>query len=396
MTSTESNATSDALEAVANGMSVRQAAKTFNVSRYFLRGRIRGKPLRRDAQSHLQCLSPAQERFLVDWMLLQARLGWEAPQSRLSLFAQSLFDASGGQNSLGKNWHSRFFKRWPVTQFLKSSSAKIPRSIDSSWTNTREFFDRLDHPLLASIPPSRTYTVTEIGGTVGPGDKSLAVGSAVVRMIYTAVRGIQKWATVMECVNGDGRALKPLVIFRGVKVHQSDNNDFDIVSFEASPTSCASAQVPLRWLQDIFLPLSKPNDDQWRHLIVDHDASYLSEDFVLACFKEKVWLDFLPANTLHMLQPLALGPFPILKRTYQDQLVKNCATDSSVDSETSVFLDAWNMGRKEAFQPQNIRAGWFAAGIFPRDQSRALRNRQTRRRRTVQPNRGSTTLLDSK
>lgn len=215
MTSTGFNATSDALEAVANGMSVRQAARTFNVSRYFLRGRIRGKPLRRDAQSRLQSLSPAQERFLVDWMLLQARLGWEAPHSRFSLFAQSLFAASGGQNPLGKDWHVRFFKRWPVAQSLNSPSTKIPRSIDSSWTNTLEFFDRLDHPLLASIPPSRTYTVAEIGGTVGPGDRTLAVGSAAVRRMCMAVRGIQNWATVMECVSGDGRALKPLVIFRG-------------------------------------------------------------------------------------------------------------------------------------------------------------------------------------
>lgn len=379
MTSADSIATNNALKAVANGMSVRQAAKTFRLSRDFIHGRIRGKPLRKDAQKRLQSLSPAQEQSLVDWMLLQARLGWEPPHSRVHLFAQSLFAASGGRNRLGKDWHTRFFKRWPATKSLKKPTVKIPHVITSCWTNTSEFFDRLDHPLLSSIPPSRTYTVAEIGSTIGPGDNTLVVGSAGVRKMCTLVRGMQESVTVMECVSGDGRALKPMAIFRGVEVHPFGKDDFDTLSFDASPCGFASNQVALRWLQDIFLPLTKPDDGGWRHLIVDDDASYLGEDIMLACFKEKVWLDFLPANTLHMLQPLVLGPLPVLKRTYRHQLLQNLAKDSAPNFRTSVFLDAWNTCRKEAFQPQNIQAGWFAAGIFPRDRSRALSNKTTRR-----------------
>ena len=395
MTSADSNVTDNALKAVANGMSVRQAAKTFRLSRYFIHGRIQGKPLRRDAQKRLQSLSPDQEQFLVDWMLLQARLGWETPHNRVHLFAQCLFAASGGQNRLGKDWHTRFFKRWPVTKSLKPPTATPPGVIGSCWTNTSEFFDRLDHPLLASIPPSRTYTVAEIGSTIGPGDSTLVVGSASVRKMCTLVRGMQKSVTVMECVSGDGRALKPLVIFRSVVIHQFGKDDFDTLSFDASPSSFASNQVALRWLRDIFLPLTKPDDGGWRHLIVEDDASYLGEDIMLACFKEKVWLDFLPANASHMLQPLVLGPLPVLKRSYRCQLLENLAKDSTPNLRPPVFLDVWNTCRKEAFQPQNIQDGWSAAGIFPRDRSQALSNKPTRRSGRSQLNVDTTMTRES-
>lgn len=378
----DSNVTNNALKAIANGMSVRQAAKTFRLSRYFIRGRLRGRPLRRDAQSSLQSITPAQELFLVNWVLLQARLGWEPPRNRFRLFAQCLFAASGGQTTLGKDWHTRFFKRWPATKSLNSPSKNVPRITSSSWTNTLEFFDRLDHPLLANIPPSRTYTVDEFGSMIGHKDNAISVGPASVRKMFTTDHGVHEPVTIMECISGDGRALKPLVIFRGVKgqqqcsVNQVDRKDFENWSFEASPSGYISSQIALHWLENIFLPLTKPADGGWRHLILHDHASHTDEDFVLACFKEKVWLHFFPANTSHMLQPLALSPFLVLKRTYQDRLLEHSAAGLSVTSRVLVFLDAWNESRKKAFLPQNIQAGWLAAGIFPRDCSRALRNRQ--------------------
>ena len=64
-----------ALEAIADGQSIRETAKQYNVSKDYLRRRVAGQPTREESDKMKQSLSEYQEQQLVDWVLLQARLG---------------------------------------------------------------------------------------------------------------------------------------------------------------------------------------------------------------------------------------------------------------------------------------------------------------------------------
>ena len=110
-----------------------------------------------------QSLSPSQEQQLVDWVLLQARLGWAPPHSRFRLFAQRIYRQSGGRTNLGKHWHHGFFRRHPEVKSVRSTGVDFLRVNGASRANIEEFFDRLDDPRLADVLLEDTWNVDEIG-----------------------------------------------------------------------------------------------------------------------------------------------------------------------------------------------------------------------------------------
>lgn len=128
-----------ALSEVAGGSSIRAVAKQYHVSKDNLRRRIKGTITRKEFNAERQSLSPAQEQQLVDWVLLQARLGWAPPYSRFRLFAQRIYHQSGGQKRLGKHQHLRFFARRPEVEAARATSIDSQRANGASRTNIVEF-----------------------------------------------------------------------------------------------------------------------------------------------------------------------------------------------------------------------------------------------------------------
>ena len=375
-----------ALNLIAGGQSIRETARQFHVSKDWLWRRFNGVVTRTDFNSSRQVLSPELEKQLAEWVLLQARLGWAPPHSRFRLFAQTLVRASGSDHRLGKRWHKQFFKRNPSVKSVRSTGIDFLRVNGASAANINEFFDRLDHPRLAEVMAEDTWNVDEVGSMIGLGDNPLVIGPAAVRKVYTMDPGNREWVTILECVSGGGRALSPLVIFKGEDVQQQwfqgqiDEPDFDSWQFCTSQKGWTNNSIALRWLKDIFLPETKPSSDRWRHLILDGHGSHVTEEFMLACLEAKVWLDFLPAHTSQVLQPLDLGSFSVLKRSYRKHLREACASSLTMTPKKPEFLEAWNKARKEAFRRTIIAAGWKATGIFLRDRSKPLNSRLARDR----------------
>lgn len=317
-------------------------------------------------------------------MLLQARLGWAPPHSRFHFFALTVHRQSGGEH-LGKHWYEAFFSRHPEIKLIRSMGIDFLRVNGATRANIEEFFDRLDDPGLAEVLQADTYNVDEIGTMIGLGYNPLVIGPSAVRKIYTMDPGNREWVTILECISADGRVLPPLVIFKGVYVQQQwfqqqfDALDFTNWKFCASEKGWTNNAIGLQWLTEVFIPLTAPaNPERWRHLILDGHGSHADDAFMLACLEAKIWLDFLPAHTSHVLQPLDLGSFSVLKTIYRKTLREACASSLTMAPGKPEFLQAWNLARKVAFTPANYASGWRATGIFPRDRNKALNNRLAR------------------
>ncbi|KAK7990486.1 transposase [Apiospora arundinis] len=175
----------------------------------------------------------------------------------------------------------------------------------------------------------------------------------------------------------DGRYLNPFWIFKGVHVQSQwfpdEDDDFGneddsawhswLVS--ASPNGWTSHELALVWLREIFIPESAPEDpEQWHLLILDGHSSHTTDEFMITCLDHKIWVLYLPAHTSHILQPLDLGLFYILKRRFR--------TEITIRS------------RHVAFRPYNIAKGWKATGIYPRDIDKPL-NSKLQLRGATQP-----------
>lgn len=319
-----------AIRLVHDGWSIRSAAKRHRLSRDTLSRRLIGGRSSQTFHADLQRLSPVQEKFLADWALCQASLGYAPPCSRFRLFAQSIYYQGGGQGVLGVYWCTRFLRRHQELKSLRSVRYDWKRANAAQSDNIVEFFGRLDDEAIRTIPPCHTYNADEIGTMLGIGDNPLVVGTSELKEIFINDPLNREWVTIIECVSGSGVALPPTIIYSGKSVQQQCFGDVfnDEVAqwmFCTSPSGWSANEIALNWLTDIFIPRTQPEDpSQWRHLIIDGHRSHTQLEFLMRCLTAKIWVDVVPAHTSQVLQPLGVGLFSVLKRSFRSHLRRTC------------------------------------------------------------------------
>ena len=129
MTNYTEDEVNQALEAIANGQSIRIAARNWGIPRSTLRSRITGTQPRAIAFASQQKLSPTQESHLVEWIQVQAALGLPPTHQQIREFAERILRLRGGPQTLGKNWFQAFLCRNPSIKVQRA------RAIDSQRIN---------------------------------------------------------------------------------------------------------------------------------------------------------------------------------------------------------------------------------------------------------------------
>ena len=99
-------------------------------------------------------------------------------------------------------------------------------------------------------------------------------------------------------------------------------------------------------------------------LILDGHSSHISLDFLWACKQNKVYLLFLPPHSSHVLQPLDLSVFSLVKRFYRQQIQALSYLDDAARVKKERFITAYYHARERAITERVIRAGWATAGIW--------------------------------
>ena len=171
-------------------------------------------------------------------------------------------------------------------------------------------------------------------------------------------------------MSATGAAIAPLVIFKGKSVQKqwfpSDMGLYQGWHFTATPNGWTSDDTALEWLQKVFIPNTQPSDlSEARLLIIDGHGIHTTTDFMYSCFQNNIYLLFLPAHTSHILQPLDLAVFSVLKRAYRKQLGYIQYLNDSIIIGKRNFLKFYQRARLKDLSGQNIRAGWKTAGLRP-------------------------------
>ena len=207
-----------AIKDTTNGKSLRLAAREQGVPYPILRGRIEGGENHSNTVESQQRLSRVQEDHLANWVLTQEALGVPLTYTQIKEFAQRLLILKGDYKSLGKRWIQAFLQRNPT---LKT---KRFRNIDSRRVNSatipiiKSWFQLLAIPQIQAIKPEYRYNIDESGIMEGFGANRLVVGSAGKRSIQKKQPGACAWTLFLECISATGKALTPLVMFKGKTV----------------------------------------------------------------------------------------------------------------------------------------------------------------------------------
>ncbi|KAK8073370.1 transposase [Apiospora phragmitis] len=248
-----------AIHDVKLGLGVREAVRKWDATRSYVNRRLAGVPTRQELNKDRQALSPLLEAQLAHWAIGQARLGFAPALVKFRSMAQRMLNASGTSYQLGQRWHARFLARNGDVKATRSRIINYNRVNGATVANINVFFDRLDAPELANIPPERFYNTDEMGIGQGVRGDHWVISEATSHIALKKDVEKGEWITALECVSCDGVALPPLVIFKGVDVQSQwfpDQNRhlWDDWRFKASARGWTSNTTALNWIEDIFIP----------------------------------------------------------------------------------------------------------------------------------------------
>jgi hypothetical protein len=373
---------------VAAGYSIRRAAQANGVPFSTLHGRLRGALPSIEAQEDVMKLSLSVERRLADWIRIQAALGLPPSHATVREFALRILQRGFDPNNpptLGKRWVTHFLHRHPSIATKQGKIIDSVRVSGASEDRIALFFERLRVPEVTCILGRNRYNMDETGLMEGKGANGIVIGRSEVRQELVKDIGNRSWISIVECIGTDGTNLSPLVIYTGAKVQAqwfhdafspSDYKEISKWKFDSTKTGYSNCEIALWWLKDVFIPQTAPKDpSEWRLLFLDGHESHVSDDFMWECYNSKIWLIYPPSHATHVLQPLDVGVFSVLKSKYRAKLSQVRFNSTSSPIAKQVFLLCYKRAREDAFSAKNITSAWRTTGLWPVSMTSAMRSR---------------------
>ena len=114
-----------AIDETIEGVSIRIAAKNWNIPYNTLRNRIKGYQTHRQAAESQQRLPLELETKLTTWILAQHDLGYPLIHQEIRVFVEHILCRSGDDSKLGKRWIQCFLRRNPVIKVGRSCGIDV-------------------------------------------------------------------------------------------------------------------------------------------------------------------------------------------------------------------------------------------------------------------------------
>ncbi|GFO12204.1 transposase, partial [Plakobranchus ocellatus] len=162
----------EAVKAVKNGQTIRQAAHNYGINKSSLWRAVRnfsaGKSLvsLSEASQFRRIFSLEEEAVLVEYLLKASRIGFSLDTSTLKSLAirnsKRVPDSWRTQKSAGKDWLKGFKSRHSQLSIRTPEPTSIARATAFNKTNVGPFFDKLKQLYEElSLTPERIYNVDE-------------------------------------------------------------------------------------------------------------------------------------------------------------------------------------------------------------------------------------------
>ncbi|KAH7464036.1 hypothetical protein FOMA001_g17889 [Fusarium oxysporum f. sp. matthiolae] len=181
--------------------------------------------------------------------------------------------------------------------------------------------------------------------------------------------GNREWITVIQAINAEGQAIPPFIIGAG-QYHLAnwyrDSNLPGDWAIATSQNGWTDNELGLEWLKHFDRCTTKRSNARYRLLILVGHESHHSVDFEIYCKENKIITLCMPAHASHLLRPLDVGCFAVLKKAYGREIEHLIRCSITHISKTE-FFPAFYAAFKATFTTSNIRGGFRGAGLAPFD-----------------------------
>jgi len=108
-----------------------------------------------------------------------------------------------------------FIRRNPILKTKKQLRIDSVRVNGATSNIIRPWFQKLEVPSIKAIKPENRWNMDEASIMEGQGENGLVVGSVDRRVIQKKQPSSKAWTSFIECISVIGKALLPLLIFKG-------------------------------------------------------------------------------------------------------------------------------------------------------------------------------------
>lgn len=348
--------------------SQRQAARAYGIPRSTLQSRLQGCQPHASAHSNQQRLTPEQERFLVEWILEEDTRAQPPSHPRVREMASRILQMNGDHAPLGQLWVPHFIARNPQVASIVGRTIETARTTGAQYEQIRAFLELFERTRIElGIQNEDIWNMDETGVALGVCTNTRVLASSSKKKAYIKSPEDREWVSIVEAISATGVKLQCLVIFKGKHLQTTwfPAQGAPDWLYTTSENGWTSNQIGYEWLQRIFLPNTTPHQGTWRLLILDGHGSHIPVDFMMTCKENNVWLLYLPPHASHVLQPLDLAPFSVVKTKYRSEIRALSALDDAAPIKKERFVVSYNKAREEGLTERVIRAGWRASGLCP-------------------------------
>ena len=124
--------------------------------------------------------------------------------------------------------------------------------------------------------------------------------------------------------------------------------------YTTSQNGWTAQEIGIEWLWRINIPETRREGNRWRLLILDGHGSHIDIEFMWLCRQAQIWLLYLPAHTSHILQPLDLAAFSVVKSRYRDQIQALSSLDDAAPVKKERFISSYNQACEEGLSERVI------------------------------------------
>ena len=361
-----------ALQALRNDpkLSIRGAALIYQVCHQKLGRRQRGMQSRRDWVPKSRKLSDLEEQIIVQFILDLDSRGFPPRLRGVEEMANRLL-ADRDAPPVGKRWASNFIKRYKElkTRFFRRYDYQRAKCEDP--TEIRKWFKLVENIIAKyGIDLADIYNFDEVGFLMGMIASGMVVTGSERRARPKSVQpGNREWITVIQAINAEGWAIAPFIIGAG-QYHLAnwyrESNLPDDWAIATSPNGWTDNELGLEWLKHFERCTNTRSVGRYRLLILDGHESHHSLDFEKYCQANKIVTLCMPPHSSHLLQPLDVGCFSLLKKAY-GQEIEHLIRCSITHVSKTEFFPAFYAAFQATMIEKNIKAAFRGAGLAPLD-----------------------------
>jgi hypothetical protein len=342
----------------------------YKVNRMTLRRRQNGIKSQCDSIPKSRRLSDLEEQIIVQFIHDLDSRGFPPRLRFVEEIANRLL-ADRDAPPVGKRWAHNFVRRHHdlKTRFFRKYDYQRAKCEDP--TVIRNWF-RLVANVIAKygIRSDDIYNFDETGFLMGMITSGMVVTGSERRGRPKSVQpGNREWITVIQAINAEGWAVQPFIIGAG-QYHLAnwyrDSNLPGDWAIATSQNGWTNNEIGFEWLKHFDRCTSKRSVGRYRLLILDGHESHHSIDFERYCEENQIITLCMPPHSSHLLQPLDIGYFSLLKKAYGREIEHLIRCSITHVSKTE-FFPAFYAAYQATMTEQNIRSSFRGAGLVPLD-----------------------------